>query len=139
MIYAKTLNQSKPIDQLPWPSVDDIFVCVEFNGVMSLEEAFAATGISTELVPSESKVEVIHRSAFHDPSQLELMQGPGHWFWRWKSLPEHVGRPYAFATPLAAAHDALCEEAAWMLALQKEGMSAEEWKTWKPGQVFHRT
>lgn len=120
-----------------WPY--PVFEQANFAEKMTPQEAFDATNLIIGEIPSDSKIEIIHRSGFKDPDLLKRCQGPGDWFWRWKSLPDFVGRMYGFATPQAAAIDGVWEELAWKKHLmESEGMCQDQWASWMPGQKWER-
>lgn len=132
-------NVAAPVkhDQMKWPY--DVFEELEFPAEMDPQSAFKVLGVSPEAIPEDSKIEIIHRSQFHDPELLKRAQGPGDWFWRWKAIPNHVGRMYGFATAMSAAIDGVWEELAWKHhQMHVEGMTEEQWKEWAPGQRWDR-
>ena len=120
-----------------WPY--PVFELASFPETMTPQQAFGADNLNVAIIPTDSKIEIIHRSEFKDPDLLKRCQGPGDWFWRWKSLPDFVGRMYGFATPQAAAIDGVWEELAWKKHLmESEGMQQDQWPSWMPGQKWER-
>lgn len=101
-----------------------------------LMETIVLQGQTFAALISDTKVEVVHRDGVVESTEAKNATGGGEWFWRWARKPQHVGRIYAFATPLSALLDGLQQEASWRDHFFKVGGTLEQWRTFTPGDAM---